>query len=527
MRKILFNVFFLLGLGTAVCAQSQIKRLGEDLQYKVDMMGTFSDGQHAPFWFTSNRYGLGTTANNSGYVRAGISRQAEMDNAYDWRFGYGADIAVPFGMQSPFVLQQLYADVQWKALRLSIGQKECPLELKNQQLSSGALTSGINARPLPQIRLELPDFLSIPGTKDWLAIKAHLAYGAYTDNQWQREFNDGNTKYLYSANSLYHSKAGFLRVGNVERFPISLTGGIEMSCQFGGEAWNLSDRADHAGVIPPHQNMGHGFKQFWQAFIPGGSDANDGDYHNVSGNQLGSWHLSLDYQGKGWKARAYAEHFFDDHSQMFWQYPWKDMLYGIEVELPKNPVLGAFLYEYIRTDDQSGSIYRDATPVLPEQISAIDNYYNNHVYGAWQHAGFIMSTPLVISPLYNNDNRIFCYDNRLRAHHFGLSGNPCPQIGYRVLFTHERSLGTYLSPHTDPRYGNFLLLEVSYNPSWLKGLQFTASYGQNGGQLLGRSHGGMLTVSYNGWINPHKSAQKKVRGPLSKIFSEVNEYLNL
>ena len=103
MRKILFNVFFLLGLGTAVCAQSQIKRLGEDLQYKVDMMGTFSDGQYAPFWFTSNRYGLGTTANISGYGRAVISRQAEMDNAYDWRFGYGADIAVPFGMQSPFV----------------------------------------------------------------------------------------------------------------------------------------------------------------------------------------------------------------------------------------------------------------------------------------------------------------------------------------------------------------------------------------------------------------------------------------
>lgn len=489
-------------LGLSVGSQAQISRLGEDIQYKAELSGSLSDGKNAPFWFTNNRYGLSTIENNSGYLRAGISRDIRTDYERDWRIGYGLDMAVPFGMSGNFILQQLYADVQWKALRLSLGQKERELELKNQQLSSGALTSGINSRPLPQVRLELPDFLAIPGTKNWLAVKAHLAYGAYTDNQWQREYNGGNTKYLYSANSLYHSKAGFLRVGNTEELPVTLTGGIEMSCQFGGEAWNLFNRADHDDdSFNPYQDMGHGFKQFWEAFIPGGSDANDGDFHNASGNHLGSWHISVDYKGKGWGARAYAEHFFEDHSQMFWQYGWKDMLYGFEVDLPKNPVLGTFLYEYVRLDDQSGSIYRDATPALPEQISAIDDYYNHHVYGSWQHAGFTMGSPLIISPLYNRDNRIYCYDNRVRAHHFGITGNPCAQLGYRFLFTHEKSLGTYHAPRTDPRYGNFLLIEAVYKPDWLKGLQLTAAYGQNGGKLLGRSHGGMLTVAYSGWIN--------------------------
>lgn len=481
-------------------ARSQADRLWHNLNYRVEVNGAASSGDNAPFWFTNNRYGLSSHHATSGYLRAGIGRQIEQDAQRNWRVGYGLDVAALAGKDSRVVLQQLYADIQWKALRLSVGQKEHPLEMKNQRLSSGGLTTGVNARPLPQVRLELPDFLSIPGTGGWLALKAHLAYGAYTDNSWQRHFNAGDTRYIYSANSLYHSKAGFLRIGNRERFPLSLMGGIEMSCQFGGEAWNLLDRFDHAdGSFDRHQKMGSGLKQFWEAFIPGGNDSNDGDYHNASGNHLGSWHLGLDYAGHGWSARAYAEHFFEDHSQMFWQYGWKDMLWGIEATLPSNPWIETVLYEYVRLDDQSGSVYHDATPTLPEQVSAMDDYYNHHVYGAWQHAGFTMGTPLIVSPLYNADiRRIHCHHTRVRAHHFGLSGKPCAQASWRVLYTHEQSLGTYLSPIDEPEYGNFLLVEGTYRPQWCQGLQFTASYGMNGGKLLGKSHGAMLSVAFSG-----------------------------
>lgn len=484
-----------------LAASAQIGRLAENINYRAEATSTFGDGDNAPFWMTSNRYGLATNKNNSGYVRAGLFRSVDTDKDRNWRVGYGADLAVPFGMDRNFVLQQLYAEVQWKALKLGAGQKERPLELKNQQLSSGGMTSGINARPIPQVRLELPDFWSIPGTKGWLAIKGHLAYGAYTDNQWQREHNAGDSRALYTANSLYHSKAGFLRIGNTDRFPLSLTGGIEMSCQFGGEAWNLADRYDHVGDFDPHQKLGSSFKDFWNAFIPGGHDSNDGDYNNAAGNQLGSWHLSLDYEGAGWKARAYMEHYFEDHSQMFWQYGWKDMLYGVEVGFPKNPILGTLLYEHLRTTDQTGSIYHDATPTLPVQISAVDDYYNHHVYGAWQHAGFSMGNPMLISPLYNNGPYITCRHNRVVANHFGISGSPCSQADYRILFTHEKSLGTYNRPLTDPQYGNFLLVEATYHPNWCRGLHVTAAYGQNGGKLLGRSHGGMITLAYSGMFN--------------------------
>ena len=487
-------------------AHAQLSRLVEDVQFKAEAMGSAASGDIAPFWFTNNRYGLATPDASSGYLRGAMWREAAADSARRWKAGYGIDIAVPFGMDSHFVLQQLYADIQWKVIRLSVGQKERPLELKNQLLSGGAMTSSINARPLPQIRLELPEFWTIPRTRNWLALKAHIAYGAYTDNGWQRQFNHLGPQNLYTANSLYHTKAGFLRIGNAEKFPLSLTGGFEMSSQFAGEAWNLKDRDDHADPnFQPHQKMPHNLNAFWHALIPGGSDSNDGDYKNVEGNQLGSWHLRLDYNGKGWSVGVYAEHFFEDHSQLFWQYPWKDMLYGVEINLPKNRFIQTIVYEHIGTKDQSGPIYHDGTAVLPDNIYGVDNYYNHQVYGAWQHAGFSMGHAALLSPIYNTDGNIMFRDNRINANHLGLCGTPTNEISYRVLLTHEKSWGTYPIPRSTPAKGTFLLAELSYAPHQIKGLSFTASFGRNWGTLLGDTNGGMLSIVYSGWVSKKKN----------------------
>ncbi len=486
---------------------AQIGTLGEDVEYSVFAQVTAGSGDYAPFWFTSNRYGLGPVENSSGLFRANVHRNAEADSLRKWRFGYGADFVGAINHESKFVLQQLYVDLQFKAIRLSIGQKERPLELKNQQLSTGGMTTGINARPLPQIRLELPDLWIIPRTKQWLAIKGHVAYGMFTDNKWQKE-NAGFTGH-YTKNVLYHSKAGFLRVGNTEKFPVTLTGGLEMSDQFGGEAWNVGRRADDTSDFDEsHVKMSHNFKAFWHAFIMGGSDPADGDYKNVEGNQLGSWHLRADYDGSFLGASFYAEHYFEDHSQLFMQYAWKDMLYGGELRLPSNHFVSCIVYEHVRTTDQSGSIYHDKTSIVKDQISACDNYYNHGTYTGWHHAGYAMGNPLLLSPIYNDGAEIMFLHNRITAHHFGISGQPMPYIGYRILFTHEKSLGTYATPLTNPAYGNYLLVEASYAPPQIQGLSLTLDYGQNGGELLGRSKGCMLTVCYSGWIN-HKN--KKTR----------------
>jgi hypothetical protein len=259
-------------------------------------------------------------------------------------------------------------------LRLSIGQKERPSELKNPALSTGGLAMGINARPIPQIRAEMPDFWCVPGTNGIFSFKGHLAYGMYTDGAWQRKFNAG-TSNKYTSGSMFHSKALFVRLGNSELFPLLFSGGLEMACQFGGTGWNIEQYG--GGSLGGKVDLGG---NIWTAFIPSSGDVNDENYTNAAGNHVGSWHIRLDWKSKGWSVGAYMEHMFEDHSQMFFQYGWKDMLLGLELNLPKNPILSTLVYEYNSTMHQSGPIYHDKTEENSQQISARDEYYNNHIY---------------------------------------------------------------------------------------------------------------------------------------------------
>ena len=482
-----------------LAVSSQVERLGEDVQYGFSLRGTSGGGDNAPFWFTNNRYGLGPIGNHTVQARAYIKRDAEEDSLRFWRIGYGADIAAGYGNQSEVCAQQVFLDVQWKMLRLSIGQKERPSELKNEELSTGGMTLGINARPLPQVRLEMPEFWAVPGTKGWLSFKAHIAYGIYTDNRWQRNWNAG-TENLYTKNSLFHSKALLIKIGNDRKFPLTLTWGLEMACQFGGKGYN---EVGYTG-----QQFEDGIKlggNILKAFIPGGGDVNDDAFSNAAGNHVGSWHIRLDWKAKNWSVGAYVDHFFEDHSQLSMQYGfWKDMLLGVEINLPKNRYISNIVYEHNGTMNQTGPIFHDATPENPLQISACDTYYEHHIYGAWQHGGFVMGNPLILSPMYNAyhgmPGLLNCRFNRINAHHVGLKGNPTPWLSWRALYTYEKNLGSYDHPVIDPLKGHFLLLEATYKPKTLKGLGFSLAYGHNHGNLLGKSNGAMMTVSFDGWI---------------------------
>ena len=472
-----------------------ISRLWEDVRYGASLRGTAGGGDNAPFWFTNNRYGLGPVKNNTFQARAFIIREADADSCRKWRIGYGADLVAGYGNESEFCVQQAFFDVQWKMLRLSVGQKQRASELKNEELSTGGMTLGINARPIPQVRLEMPDFWAVPGTKGWLAFKAHIAYGFYTDNRWQRNWNAGTTN-LYTQNSFFHSKALLIKIGNEKKFPLTLKWGLEMACQFGGKGYNVTG---YKG-----ENFAQGVKlggNFWRAFVPSGGDVNDDAFSNAVGNHVGSWHARLDWEGKGWSIGAYMDHFFEDHSQLGMQYGfWKDMLLGVEANLPRNPYVSTIVYEHIGTKNQSGPLFHDATPENPQQISANDGYYKNHIYGSWQHGGFVMGNPLIVSPMYNGyfdlQGVLSTYYSRVSAHHVGLKGSPTSWLSWRALYTFEKNWGCYDRPVKDPLEGHFLLLEAVYKPKKLKGLSFTAAYGLNHGTLLGNANGAMLTVAW-------------------------------
>lgn len=480
---------------------AQISRLGEGVTYKVEASETGATGSEAPLWLSANHHGLSSTENTSCYVRAAVERKIETDSIRRWKFGYAADLVVPYQFTSHFVVQQLYAEAQFLKFRVGVGSKERTQDLKNDALSLGGMTTSINARPIPQVRAELADWWNISGRSHMVALKGNLSYGMMTDGDWQERFVGGEeSKRVFAKNVLYHNKAGYMRLGDERRFPLTATLGLEMTAIFSGEVWNVGNRggADDEGFCS-HQQLSHGFRDFFDALVPGGSDANDGAFANVAGNQLGSWHVSLDWNTPRWGLRGYLDHYFEDHSQMFVQYGWKDHLLGVEARLPKNLFISQVVYEHLNTTDQSGPVYHDATPELPIQISGKDTYYNHHIYGAYHHWGQTIGNPMILSPVYNEPHVFLIYNNRVRVNHIALKGQPTDEVNWRLLFTHHHSYGTY-DVYVNDAKSIFLLAEATYSPRRLHGWDFTLGFGSNTGHLLGSSQGVQATIRKTGFI---------------------------
>lgn len=483
-----------LGLAVAAISPAASAERVDSLRYRGEVGVTLSHGAHTPLWLNANHYGFSSTERNNLWLRLGLFKDIDDTKRFSW--GAGVDLGVAHRLQSTFMPQQLYAEVKYRCLDAMIGAKEISDPLLDRELSSGALTNGWNARPIPQVRVGIFDYADFWGCKGWFAVKGHIAYGIFDDNWWINRWVDKNTR--YSLNTLYCSRAIWLRGGNEDKFPLTGEIGLTLESEFGGKTWNPDGNG--GGYWDKHPAN---VKAFAKAMIPRHGDASTapGEQANVEGNYLGNWAFSLKWSAPaGWMVKLYYEHFFEDHSMMFFDYPWKDGLYGLQTRLPKNPVVSDFSYEFLYMKDQSGPVYWDHTPDLNHQVSGRDEYYNHYIYNGWQHWGQGIGNPLITSPLYNANHHLEFYSTRVVAHHFALKGEPTDELGYRLLFSTTRSWGTYTVPFDHTKSNFSWLAEVKYHPRKLKGWEASLSLAGDHGHLLGNSFGGMLTISKTGFI---------------------------
>lgn len=521
--KIYFLVLFLLQIVMPLFAQDfdEDKKgyipLAKGLEYDIEMQSTFSEGR-TPLWLNANKYGLSSLDNTNGYLRAGVFRPLRTDSVRRWGMGYGVDVAVPYNFTSDFVVQQAFIEGRWLHGVMTVGSKEYPMELKNNLLSSGSQTLGINARPIPQVRIALPEYWTLPFAKGWLHLKGHIAYGRMTDDRWQHEFT--NRKNKYADDVLFHSKAGYLKIGNEDVFcPFSLELGLEMAATFGGTAYRPDGKG---GMTVLKGDTGLG--AYCNAFVPGGYDTGETTYQNVEGNHVGSWLIRMNWDTDMWRFSVYADKYFEDHSAMFqldydgygqgeeWDekkksryvlYDFKDIMLGMELNIKYDRWINDVVFEYIYSKYQSGPIYHDHTNTISDHIGGRDNFYNHSIYTGWQHWGQVIGNPLYRSPIYNEDGTIMVKDNRFMAFHLGIDGRPFPRFMYRVLASWQEGLGTYDEPYENKR-NNFSLLvegEYAFCGKLLNGWKVKGGYGMDLGAILGDNYGFQVTVSKCGLLN--------------------------
>lgn len=486
----------------------------DGIEYNLQMQASYSRGK-TPLWLNANKHGLSSLEKTNGYLRASLIRPLGNDSTKKLGLGYGLDAAVPYHHTSRLIVQQAFIEGRWLYGTLSVGSKEYPMELKNNRLSTGSQLLGINARPIPQVRLALPQYWAIPFTNNWLSVKGHVAYGKMTDDNWQHEFT--GQKRSYADNVLYHGKAGYLMIGRPDAFvPWSLEMGLEMASTFGGTSYRYYNNPE-----PEIWHNDSGIKAFVNAFLPGGSDvAEEGTvYQNVEGNQLGSWVMRYNYDFDTWKIGLYAEKFFEDHSSMLmldydgyghgeeWNtrkerkymlYDLKDWLLGFELNMMYSNWIKNIVFEYLYTKYQSGPVYHDHTQNISDHIGGKDNFYNHYIFTGWQHWGQVIGNPLYLSPLYNEDGRIEVKNNRFVAYHLGFSGNPYEDVSYRSLITYQKGFGTYDNPYTKPHHNISFLLEVNFQlpRQWT----LSGACGMDMGGILGHNYGLQLTISKRGLL---------------------------
>lgn len=483
------------------------------VEYKAEAQASLSDG-NTPLWLNANRYGLSSLDSFNGYLRGQLRRPLATDSLRRWGIGYGVDLAVATGFTSNLVVQQAYVEGRWLNAVLTIGSKERQPEMKNAELSSGAQTLGINARPIPQIWAGIPEYWAVPLTNGWFRLKGHVAYGMTTDDNWQQDFTQKIQR--YTENALYHSKAIYFKIGNEERYyPLSFEIGLEMACQFGGKSYQPN------GDVYESESV---FKSMVNALFPGGSDATDGSFKNTEGNHLGSYVTRLNYDEETWTASIYADQFFEDNSMMvhianngwgegadanrrvkhrYFFYNLNDWMIGAEYKLKYSHLINGVVFEYLTTKYQGGPTYHDHTANLAEHYTGLDNYYNHNIQTGWQHWGQVIGNPLYRSPIYNDDGRIVVEDNRFQAFHLGICGTPNEQLHYRLLATYRKGFGTYYNIYPKPRKDVSVMAEATWRFSkesrW-DGWSVRGAVGMDHGKWIGNNLGVQLTIAKQGLV---------------------------
>lgn len=462
--------------------------------YKTNLFGSVASGSNTPFWMVSNRYGIVPLDANNGYLSAGVFHQQHFGKGFRWNAGLELIGAVP--RYRNIYIQQIYAELGYKSLLLSIGSKENYKSLWDRSLSSGDMVLSANARPIPEINLSMPEFTIVPLTKGWMQVKGDFAAGRSFDTKYLEKFT--NEKQTYVKNTLWHHKSLYVRIKDTQSSsPLSGIIGVQHWAQWGGTSSNPD-----IGVQP------HSLKDFIRVVCgsEGGGDASQSDQINVLGNHFGSYDFKLEYTQPGWTVAAYHQRYFEDKSGMVFGNG-TDGLWGIQLDLPKFPWLRKVVSEYLVTRNQSGPFHFidfDHDKYKGPGGGA-DNYYNNGEYttgSSYFNRG--LGSPLILSPEYNENGDLGFKNNRVRGWHFAAEGDLSTQVSYRLLFTLTNSWGTAYKPFLKNKNGAAGLVDIKYQHPKLKGWEFTGSLAADAGSLYSKNVGFSLSVCKRGILKSWK-----------------------
>ncbi len=484
-------------------------------EYSVDyhgsVTGTFAGGSFAPYYMSANSYGTVTQSGNA-LLRVGVSRG--IDRSSRFSYGFGADFIGGYGSSAdyldyqaglpqdmspwthnpeqpaPLWVQQLYGEVKYRSLFLSVGMKERGSALLDNSLSSGDMTHSANARPIPEVRAGFLDFTDIPWINGWVQLQGELSYGKMMDARYnEKRYNYYN--YHINSGAIYTYKRLYFRTK--PSMPFSVTLGMQSAGFFGGTTTNYEN-----GVAVATRKLSRGPKMFLKMLVP-----TDGGVEYYAGSSLGSWDIVLRYRlPDGSTLRGYLQKPFENGSGIGFMNGF-DGLWGLEYKAHEPGWVSGAVIEYIDLTNQSGPNHWDPDDfpgtTKPGESTGADDYYNNFEYNSFANYGMSLGTPFIPSPIYNTNGCLQFLDNRVRGFHVGIEGER-GQWAYRALGGYRKGWGTPFQPLLEPESTTSVMVEGKYRPSSLKGLEVCLQLAGDKGSMFGDHFGALLSVRYSGTL---------------------------
>lgn len=443
--------------------------------------------ESAPFWLEANQWGL---YDNSPLQNSfGLSAEEERPLLGDWRVGVHADVDayVSSDGYEPRI-RFAYGQVSWRDWELKGGAFAQEIgELPFPDLSTGSMSVSGNARPIPKVQLSLVDFMSIPGTDDFVQIKGGISHGWFTG---ERVIDD----------ALLHEKWGYAKLGKPEQMNLSV--GLVHQVQWGGE------------VVPVS------WDNYWRVFTSrsGSEEALVTDQLGNIGNTVGIWDFGLSLPFERFTLQGYYHHYFE----LLYGVKFRnglDGLWGLAAEIDHDTSLPRrFVFEYFDTRYQGGP-YHNPNQILSDLgIDAtvdgrfgvgggLHNYYSHGVFrNGWTHRDRILGSPLIIATGEGENLRIA--SNRVEAIHFGFSGQFTSLLKYRLLATGARHRPSIVGargyaprsivPEGDEYYQWSLLLGLEWSePFGVDSLALNGDLAMDRGELFEDSIGMLLGATWS------------------------------
>lgn len=481
-----FCLYLLLSLSITTSAFAEKSRRS---YYHWEAFSSFSSGEHTPFWFSSGQRGRVSLNPNTGYTSLGMGNEMKWR---DFSLSSGVEGVAAYRHVTDFALQQLYVDLGYRPLHLSMGMRDYDASLVNNELGTGDFLFSRNTRNIPEINL-YTDFITIPFTRHLLSFKFDFALGRFLDGSYvDRQANRANYT-SFTTDFMLHHKMLVLKIEDpTNRFPFAFSVSMKHAAEWGGKTRSTPD-----GEIIKKQPVG--LRNFMRIVLgkAGGSDAMETDQDNCLGNHIGDFSLRLDYKHSFCIASVYWSHPYEDGSGMNIGKWFRDGLLGVQLQLLDFPWIQTVLYEHLSTRDQSGP-YHWLGPVGNTAVGA-DNYYNNGVYTqGWSYFGRTIGNMLILSPEYFD--RLSFPNNRVKAHHLGVKGNILPELDYETKLTYSINYGTHATPFLQKKEIFSAALRVGYTlpdsqGAWKFNLHVA---GDKGGDLIGNNWGIALGVARKG-----------------------------